>query len=656
MADSTQKFPAWVLWMMGLLTILAAALLILAIVLGVQAGQRQLELQTRQEAAIALADAIDFQAAGDYSAALDAYKRALQLEPNNSAAREGIQRVLVMMAANPPAAQAAQPVAEVTGAQTLPTSESTATSAPPTSLPTRPVATAASAVTTASDSTAQAQSQFTAATTAFDAGRWQEAVSRLSALKQSAPTYEPERVAGLLFDAYVNLATEKDNENNLEEALAYFDKALELQPQSASVRTERDLIAKYLDVLTYLGADWPRAIALLREIYDQEPDYRDVASRLQDALVSYGDLLVSRNDPCNAVEQYTAATKLTTAASVTVKRDEAQTSCAAGGGVAGAPTANGAATPARLAETNSTAGAGAPTRLAESTATSEAATPIALANTPPDSDALRGRVLYSARDIATGRYFIAAQAAGSNVAPVILQEDAAQPALRPDGQRLLYHNMRNDMGGLAAVDPATGLLLRFTRFPEDILPSWNPQGNRYVFASNREGDRLWRIYVAWADTDGETTNLDFGNAPTWHPSDDLIAFRGCDVTGNACGLWMMNSSGGNRAPLTTVQADNRPAWSPAGRQLVFMSDGRDGNMEVYRLDLASDQVLRLTDSPALDGLPTVSPDGRWVAFVSNRDGAWKIWVVSINGGAANILAPVAGDLGDWTEQDLQWVN
>jgi len=49
----------------------------------------------------------------------------------------------------------------------------------------------------------------------------------------------------------------------------------------------------------------------------------------------------------------------------------------------------------------------------------------------------------------------------------------------------------------------------------------------------------------------------------------------------------------------------------------------------------------------------VSPDGEWVAFVSNRDGAWKIYAVPSNGGSAVLVAPVSG-LVDWVKQGMQW--
>jgi TolB protein len=85
-----------------------------------------------------------------------------------------------------------------------------------------------------------------------------------------------------------------------------------------------------------------------------------------------------------------------------------------------------------------------------------------------------------------------------------------------------------------------------------------------------------------------------------------------------------------------------------------MSDGRTGNFDIFRVDVDSGEVLPLVANPALDLLPTVSPDGRWVAFLSNRENSWQIWAVPLNGGNATMIAPVSGNLGSWTEQSIQW--
>jgi TolB protein len=103
-----------------------------------------------------------------------------------------------------------------------------------------------------------------------------------------------------------------------------------------------------------------------------------------------------------------------------------------------------------------------------------------------------------------------------------------------------------------------------------------------------------------------------------------------------------------------VPDDNRPAWSPDGSFVAFTSSGRDGNFEIYRVDVGSGQVTRLTENSAIDVLPAVSPDGAWIAFVSNRDGSWKLWAVPSAGGPATVIAPVVGDMSRWLEQAVQW--
>lgn len=533
------RFPQWALGIISVVTILAIAILVLSVVLGVRAGQTQLEFQRRQQVGIALQNAIDHRSIGDLQEALAEYQRVLLLDPGNTAAVEGIEHLFELAAGG---ASLVSAVSAITSPVATPAANISATTpiAQPlvvVNTPNAAISPTLSAVSVTTTITAtprpnpELDALLSSAQKAFRAGRWQETIDSLLQVQQRSITYKRQDTEQLLFNAYINLAAEKDNEDNLETALALYDKALALSAVP-EVANERDLVNAYLEVLTYYGADWKRAIELLAKLYGREPGYRDVEVRLETALIAYGDSLGEQNEWCDAADQYDAATALTSAPTLMDKRQDARTLCE-NGGVVSTATSSSELTPS-ASVTPTLAGA----------ATRAAPTPEAPATARlPSGGPIVGHFLYSARDPVDGRTRIFGQPASGGTATIVL-EDASQPALRPDGQRLVYHNLRSDMAGLSAIDPATGVQFRVTEYAEDILPDWNPQGSRVVFASNREGDRRWRIYAAWAEQGGGVNTLFFGESPAWHPSMDLIAHRGCDPAGNTCGLWLMDSAGG----------------------------------------------------------------------------------------------------------------
>ncbi|MFN3982633.1 MAG: TolB family protein, partial [Caldilinea sp.] len=154
---------------------------------------------------------------------------------------------------------------------------------------------------------------------------------------------------------------------------------------------------------------------------------------------------------------------------------------------------------------------------------------------------------------------------------------------------------------------------------------------------------------------GIEVDLGLGKDPVWEPGGSRILFNGFDERGENPGLYLMNVDGGNRLRLTDNGNDTRPAWSPDGEKIVFMST-RDGDMDIYRLSLRDGSLVQLTNEPAQDGLPAISPDSKLVIFASDRDGVWRFYVTPIDGGPVVALLDINGVLTNWLEHSVQWTR
>ena len=461
--------------------------------------------------------------------------------------------------------------------------------------------------------------------------QWEEAALRLEQLRTIAPDYQSQAVADMLFAARYQHALQLAQAEHLEAALRSFEKALVLRPGDAEVQDQRDLVALYAQGVGTWGGNWKKTIATFAELHARRPDYRDVEQRLFDAYREYGEALARKEQWCTAAQQYAGALEVRDDPEVARLADEAEFLCRTA-----TPTPTPGPTPTATVPVTTTAVAGI--------------TPL-----PRRPVVGEGHIAFGSFNEGTGQNEVWLLPAGEGEL-ALLATQASQPALSPDGMFVAFRSQRSDMLGLAVMPMAGGEWQRITHYLEDSVPAWSPDGQRLAFASNREGDRRWRIYHVWANGQATATVLAFGRAPAWSPDGIRVAYQGCNAEGSRCGLWTKNLDDGSSAPLTDVPGDTTPAWSPDGRQLAFASHERNGNWELYLLDLSSGEVSVLAPHAANDGLPAWSPDGTRLAFLSDRDGVWAIFVLNTSEKRTEPvrLVDISGDYDDWLSAQISW--
>lgn len=234
-------------------------------------------------------------------------------------------------------------------------------------------------------------------------------------------------------------------------------------------------------------------------------------------------------------------------------------------------------------------------------------------------------------------------AAGEPVAePVIVtQVMDSYPAISPDGKTLLFQSTRSGRWALYLAD-TTGenvrLLLDSGNDP--VVPSWSPEGSMIAYAATVDGQS--EIFVMQADGSQSrriTNDAGDDSHPHWS-ADGRIFFNSARTTPDRNADWSdqwheifsMNADGGNIIQHTTCQAVCTFATpSPDGRMITYRkvinAPGRDWdqsaierNSEIFVSKLDGSEERNISNDPAFDGWPVWSPDSKWVAYASNRDG------------------------------------
>ncbi len=156
----------------------------------------------------------------------------------------------------------------------------------------------------------------------------------------------------------------------------------------------------------------------------------------------------------------------------------------------------------------------------------------------------------------------------------------------------------------------------------------------YVSVLGHLPDKTYQLIVA--DADGENPRVVMQSheplmSPSWSPDGSSLAYVSFEQ--RLPSMYVQTLKTGDRRVVSAHAGVNQaPAWSPDGKKLALVLSTRDGNLDIYTLDLTTQQLSRITDDPGIDTEPQWSKDGQSIYFTSDRAGGPQIYKVGIKPG------------------------
>jgi dipeptidyl aminopeptidase/acylaminoacyl peptidase len=212
----------------------------------------------------------------------------------------------------------------------------------------------------------------------------------------------------------------------------------------------------------------------------------------------------------------------------------------------------------------------------------------------------------------------------------------------PDGTRIAFmNNYDGDFEICVMNADGTGVKQLTKNSALDAYPSWSPDGAKIAFTSNRDGDfDVYVMNVNGSDQTNITSNDPASDDfPQWSPDGRFIAIETDRYGGVSAAL--ITPDGMLQATIGSVAyATFFDSWSPDGQSLLVDSNS-GGDFDIYRYDLYGRGPLQwnlmqpkiVSDDTAVEGSAIWSPDGKQIAFSSNRDGDFEIYVMDAAGGS-----------------------
>jgi Tol biopolymer transport system component len=193
--------------------------------------------------------------------------------------------------------------------------------------------------------------------------------------------------------------------------------------------------------------------------------------------------------------------------------------------------------------------------------------------------------------------------------------------------------------------------------------AWTADGRNIIFTSARAGGALalWRIGLAGSRGPQRLAAVGEDSLyPAVAREGNRLIYTKYALDSN---IWRVDMRHAPPSPnntsgipvVTSTRQDVMPRFSPDGRKIAFSSD-RAGNFQVWVCDRDGTNAVQLTTFQGVNFFPSWSPDGQRIAFSSNTSGQFEIYVINAGGGRPEALTH-GGEGGAWPtfSRDGKWI-
>jgi TolB protein len=211
-----------------------------------------------------------------------------------------------------------------------------------------------------------------------------------------------------------------------------------------------------------------------------------------------------------------------------------------------------------------------------------------------------------------------------------------------DGKEIVFSVLTEETSHIYAIDPK-GTHLRELGAVTGRTPMLAPDGAHVLAMAG-----------TWTATQLMVSALDGSNAQAitdgssiawnnhWSPDGTRIAFTGRNQPDGELAVFVMNADGTKRFQVAEIPPKEGgaqwPVWSPNGVNLAVQVNSRleKGSAQIWLVNVASGDGSKLAahDRAYLDETPSWFPDGKHLAFQSNRTGRMEVWVMKSDGTGA----------------------